>query len=456
MSTSTGMNLDEEFEKMLHDFHTKKESTDDTKLTEKKRYRMPKDKLYEPVDFTQLDIVSYGPFYKNEWIHCEQEDDEMTPEVLRRKEIVDKLMKIEYPAQRSPQWHADREAVISASDGGTALGLNKHEPQYKIIVKKVLGAPFQSNEFCYHGKKYEKIATSIYEMRMNVRVLEFGLVRHPAIKFLGASPDGIVGFHKHDGTHLTRHVGEMVEIKCPLIRKIKQTGEIKDDIVPIYYWVQVQLQLECCDLDRCCFWQCELYEYRDRNEFLWDTQKDEPFRSLKTGFEKGCLIQIIPKSRVEETKENYLGVVHDVAEFIYPPSVEMTPHETDIWALETIEKIKTDEQYKDFIFDRVVYWRLNKSSHVMIERDKAWFAKNLPVFEKIWKYIEFYRNPDNVSAKEELRDYIESLEVKSNAKIMKFIDDQYNKNLVGLEILKKEKVKKMGDGKYVDAKDILA
>ena len=29
--------------------------------------------------------------------------------------------------------------------------------------------------------------------------------------------------------------------------------------------------------------------------FIDDTDSDEPFRSLKTGFEKGCLIQLVPR-----------------------------------------------------------------------------------------------------------------------------------------------------------------
>ena len=53
------------------------------------------------------------------------------------------------PPQRSPMWFALRNKVISASDGGCALGLNKYEPQYKFVYKKVFGSTFITNNACY-------------------------------------------------------------------------------------------------------------------------------------------------------------------------------------------------------------------------------------------------------------------------------------------------------------------
>ena len=62
---------------------------------------------------------------------------------------------------------------------------------------------------------------------------------------MGASPDGLI-------------IGEekikLLEIKCPKTRKIMTSG---DKIVPSYYLEQMQLQMECADVDFCDFWQCE-------------------------------------------------------------------------------------------------------------------------------------------------------------------------------------------------------
>ena len=82
------------------------------------------------------------------------------------------------------------------------------------------------------------------------------------------------------------------------------SGEIIDNICPVYYWIQTQLQLECCDLEECDFWQAEIKEYSSRLEFIDDTDPCEPFRSKTTGFEKGCIIQLLPKSKMTDVR-NY-------------------------------------------------------------------------------------------------------------------------------------------------------
>lgn len=414
--------LEEEFQAMLNCLTPK--ITPDKKKPLVKTYSIPSEFKYIP---KKKDSEEHGP-YGTQWVHEEQVDDELGEDELRRSMVLDDLMSIIYPEQRSDEWFRMRNDKITASDGGTVIGINKHEPQYKFILKKVVGAPFQSNEFCYHGKKYEKIATMIYENRMNVRVEEFGLVGHPTIDHLGASPDGIIGKYKLDGKHLTKYVGRMLEIKCPLVRKIKMDGEIKDNICPIYYWAQVQLQLQCCLLDECDFWQCELLEYNNREDFINDTDPDEPFRSLSTGNEKGCLIQLVPMDRANDIKEGkYLDVIYDTAAFIYPPSIEMSPHELDQWVLNTVQNISYNSDYKNYVLDKVIYWRLGTNKSVTIYRDDKWFDENKPILKKLWQQVEYFRkNEDKTKV---LTDFIDSLLVKSNTKIMNTIEEIMNNSM---------------------------
>jgi putative phage-type endonuclease len=296
-------------------------------------YKYPDDNLYNVIN-KKIEPTS------TQWFHDIQYDDEYTEIIEKRVKIMDFLLNIEYPEQRSPEWFTMREGKITASDGGAVIGDSKYDPQWKFIHKKVFGAEFNSNKYCYHGKKYEEIATMIYQYRMNVIIKEFGLIGHPKYDFLGASPDGIVGLYKLDGIHKTKEIGKMLEIKCPLTRKIITEGEIKDNICPLYYWIQVQLQLECCDLDECDFWQCNIQEYTNRQEFIDDTDLQEPYRSKETGFEKGCVIQLIPMTK-QVQENNYSSVIFDAAIFIYPPKIEMTPFECDIWIADTIANYKT-------------------------------------------------------------------------------------------------------------------
>jgi hypothetical protein len=262
---------------------------------------------------------------------------------------------------------------------------------------------------------------------MNVKVEDFGLMMHPTIDFLGASPDGIICRTKLDGIHKTKYVGRMLEIKCPLSRKINMSGPIKDHICPLHYWIQVQLQLECCNLEECDFWQCNIREYPNRTAFIEDTDPNEPFRSLETGYEKGCLIQLIPKKRINETLNgNYWKVVHEESKFLYPPKIEMSPYDCDIWIAQTIELINNDPTYYNYVIDKVLYWKLIQSKNVTIKRDRLWFKNSLPTFERIWNYVLFFRsNQDKLDL---LVKYINSKKRKMNKDIMTVIDKMYNTN----------------------------
>ena len=369
-----------------------------------------------PFKLTKRTDEIYEPF-GTQWYHDEQVDDLLNETCLAFEKQFDIVRAIKVPDQRTPEWYEMRDGKITASDGGTVLDQNHHDYQYKFILKKTTDVPFLSNKFVHHGKKYEDVATKIYEYRMNVLTEEFGLIGHPIHKFLGASPDRICGKYKLDGIHRSKYVGRMLEIKCPLVRKINMEGDIIDHICPIYYWIQVQLQLECCDLEECDFWQCELKEYDSREEFNNDTDPDEPFRSKTTTFEKGCVIQLLPKNRMQDLIDGkHDDVVYDSSMYIYPPKIEMSPYDCDIWISEQLCEINTNPKYNDYFFDKVLYWKLTTSKCVTINRDREWFAASLPQFKQMWDYVLFFRQ--NKDKLEILLDFINSLSIKKNKVIM--------------------------------------
>lgn len=381
------------------------------------KYNYPKEKKFNVTRRVDKDNGPYG----TQWFHEFQVDDELDEVLKKRATKYDKLRAIKLPEQRSKAWFAMRDGAITASDGGCVLDQNKHDKPYMFIVKKCIGRPFTSNEFCYHGKKLEEPATMVYAYRMNVQVEEFGLMMHPTIPFLGASPDGICNRYKLDGIHQSKFVGRMLEIKCPFRRKIKKSGPIKDWICPIYYWVQVQLQLECCDLEECDFWQCNIREYNTRVEFVADTDPDEPFRSKKFGYEKGCLIQLVPKNRMDEIRNgNYLQVVYDDAIFIYPKDIEMSPYDCDMWVADNLDDLKKNPKYNDYVFDKVVYWRIEDTMNVTIKRDREWFAESLPRFEQMWNYVKFFRK--NKKQLDYFKRYLDSRAKKDTKNIMGVVD----------------------------------
>ena len=122
------------------------------------------DKKYLPIRHNNDFNPIFAP-YGSQWIHDVQIDDDVSKsDIIRRRLQFEKLASIKYPAQRSPEWFAQRDGKITASDAGVVIGDNKYEYPYKMIVKKIRET-FQNNEATYHGKKYEDIAKLIYEYR---------------------------------------------------------------------------------------------------------------------------------------------------------------------------------------------------------------------------------------------------------------------------------------------------
>ena len=409
------------------------------------------------IDYTKQIEPKYEPF-GTQWVYDDIVDDKITEVELEKTKILLELKSRPNFKQGEDEWFALRKERMTASDCGTVVGVNKHEPPYKFILKKTIDAPFHSNKFCHHGTKYEEIATMVYKQRLGVKTASFGLLAHSTINFLGASPDDIVDVHKFDGIHKTKYVGRMLEIKCPYVRKIQMGGTIIDNICPIYYWVQVQVQLECCDLDECDFWQCGISEYDSKADFLADTHATEPYRSLETGFEKGCLIQLLPFSKVAEAqnKKTYEQTVYDASKHIYPKKIDMTPSEVEKWIADTVSALHNDPEYAGkYYLNRVIYWRVNTSKCIIIYRDKLWFKEQYPTMEKMWNYVLFLRaNPDKIQI---FNEYVNSLDMKYNKKIMKVVDDicndkdiNYHKtiaNLISSTVANNENKKKKNIGK---------
>ena len=176
----------------------------------------------------------------------------------------------------------------------------------------------------------------------------------------------------------------MLEIKCPYSREIKTKGLIDGDICPHYYYCQVQIQEQCCELEDCDFWQCKLTEYESREDYLKDTN---PKTSHTIGnnsekiqidplIKKGCILQFLPKKKITEF------CLWD-AKYLYPSRLDLTVEEYDRWILDTLSSYKESdpELFEDYVFDCVIYWKLEKSHNVLIKRDREWFKQKYPILK---------------------------------------------------------------------------
>jgi putative phage-type endonuclease len=353
-----------------------------------------------------------------------QFDDEKTDEIKKYRHTIKYLKSIPKFEQKSVNWLKQRSQYIGGSEAGTLVDANHYEPYYKLILKKVHEVPFINFAATYIGNKYENIANMIYEYLMNVRIDEYGFIPHKTIKFIGASPDGIVSKYKYDGIHKTSMVGKMLEIKCTVTRKINMDDDAEPlEIVPIYYYPQLQQQLETCDLDECDFWQIKPVEYNTRDEFKEDTSKKCHFKTIDEKF-KGVVIQILPISKFKGISLNnpdkkLFNEIYKNAKFMYPPRIDMTQKELFKWINDVKHKNIPDDlddeiinnNYKirnGYAYHKAFYWKVDYGRCTNIKRDKEWFKKYYPKYEKTWEYITFLReNPQMCQIFIRYVDYIE-------------------------------------------------
>ncbi len=163
------------------------------------------------------------------------------------KAILNELRQRPLIKQRTPEWFKLRENRLTASDLYDAI-----KNPLSLARRKLKGVTYNSSAIpaLKWGTMYEPMATRIYANIVKKEIYEFGLIINDDIKNFGASPDGIT----NDGI--------MIEIKCPIKRKII------DGCIPDKYYYQIQGQLAVCNLKECDYIECEFSEFDDDNEYL--------------------------------------------------------------------------------------------------------------------------------------------------------------------------------------------
>ena len=154
----------------------------------------------------------------------------------------------EFPKQRTDAWYKARQNMITASEIASILDSNIYQTSYDLLLKKIKPIEQISNESMEWGNMFESVAIEFYEFIHKEKVYSLGLVSHPTYKWIGASPDGLM------------LCGKLLEIKCPFRRSI--CGEI-----PLYYSIQIQIQMEVCNIDECDYLECKFYQYSTKNEY---------------------------------------------------------------------------------------------------------------------------------------------------------------------------------------------
>lgn len=167
--------------------------------------------------------------------------------------------------QQTEKWYRIRHSILTGSNIASVLEANPYFTKIDLLLEKC--KPFIESESDNNvakdwGIKYEGVAIKIYEELYDEIVHKVGLLIHKEYEWIGASPDGL------------RQSGKLLEIKNVWNRKITEE-------IPLYYWIQVQMQLEVCDVDECDLFQCKIIEYESEEDYYTDLQ------SIKKGILNG-------------------------------------------------------------------------------------------------------------------------------------------------------------------------
>lgn len=260
------------------------------------------------------------------------------------------------PAQRTQEWYEFRNNTLTASSAWKAFGSQSivnqliYEKCKPMDISKY--SRFNTSSPLHHGQKYEPVSVAYYEYTYNLKVDEFGCILHDIYPFIAASPDGIVV------TPDNPRFGRMLEIKNIVNRKI--TGIPKEE-----YWIQMQLQMETCNLNECDFLETRFCEYETEEEF----NNDGTFNKSADGKQKGVIIYYIVDGN---------------------PYYEYSPYNCSI---EEFREWEHDMmiKHKDHTWNHNIYWKMDEVSCVLVLRNKLWFKEAVKVLENVWNIICYER-----------------------------------------------------------------
>ena len=271
------------------------------------------------------------------------------------------LQEAPQPTQKTEDWYNYRRQMLTASTAWEAL--DTQAAQNRLIYRKCAPLNLRRsmhvniNSPLHHGQKYEPISVMFYENMYKTRIGEFGCIQHPKYLFLGASPDGINILKDNP------RFGRMLEIKNIVNREI--TGIPKKE-----YWVQMQMQMEVCNLPYCDFLETRFKEYENEEAFL----KDGAFDCTKA---KGVIICF----------HSGEGPIYKYSPFICDEK------KCKRWLETCLEENKT------MTWVRNIYWALDEYSCVLVPRNPRWFKSALPSFRKIWTSVLYEREHGYVHRK---------------------------------------------------------
>ena len=281
---------------------------------------------------------------------------------LQRK--IKYLKSIPQAEQRTSEWYKFRHNTLTASNIWKVF--HTESTQNQLIYEKC--KPINEGSFSYTnidsplhwGQKYEPLSILYYEYTYNTKIDDFGCIPHQNYEYIAASPDGINSLIDSE------RFGRMLEIKNIVNRVI--TG-----IPKMEYWVQMQLQMETCDLNECDFLETRFIEYESRDEYI----NDPDFSN---------------HDQLTQSNTKYRGIILHF-ENNNRPFYQYHPFGLNLTDIHKWEQ-ETMNLYNDLTWVKTIYWKLQEISCVLILRNKFWFRVAQPFIETTWDIIQCEKNID--------------------------------------------------------------
>lgn len=147
--------------------------------------------------------------------------------------------------QGTLEWKLERLGHVTASRVAdvmakikTGEAKSREDYRWELITQRLtqnIEEGGYTSDAMQHGIDTEAEARMVYEIKKGVFVDQTGFIKHPSIKWVGASPDGLIGT---DGN---------LEIKCPHTKTHLQT--LKAQKAPTKYIPQMQMQMWVAERD---------------------------------------------------------------------------------------------------------------------------------------------------------------------------------------------------------------